>query len=76
MFLRHSFFKSKDKRDVFPPRGGPAPGEYEPKLNEKKKAITSSFKCVCDRFNQTKNVKFMFKFSIVKFLNRVIQFLN
>ncbi|CAF0841907.1 unnamed protein product [Adineta ricciae] len=53
--VKHSFFKSKSKRKLFPPQAGPAPGEYEPRtkvVDTKGPTITSSFRSGTDRFRQ------------------------
>ncbi|CAF0848008.1 unnamed protein product [Didymodactylos carnosus] len=49
---KHSFFKSKTRRKLFLPKLGPAPGDYEPKLEETSPPISSSFKSNTDRFFQ------------------------
>ncbi|CAF1512169.1 unnamed protein product [Adineta steineri] len=51
--VRHGFFKSKSKRKLFPPKDGPAPGDYEPKtkiIDTKSPTIRSSFQSRTDRF--------------------------
>ncbi|CAF0742022.1 unnamed protein product [Brachionus calyciflorus] len=48
--VKHSFFKSKEKRKIFIPKDGPSPGEYEPANNESKKEVTSCFKSKNNRF--------------------------
>lgn len=57
---RHSFFKSKEKRKLFPPKEGPPPGEYEPAAPEKPKQITSCFKSETSRFKKSETVCFFF----------------
>ncbi|CAF1234026.1 unnamed protein product [Rotaria magnacalcarata] len=50
---RHSVFKSKIRRNVFLPKLGPAPGDYEPQLdviNVNPRTVTSSFRSGTDRF--------------------------
>ncbi|UJR20995.1 hypothetical protein I4U23_024095 [Adineta vaga] len=53
--VRHSFFKSKSKRKLFPSQDGPAPGDYEPRskvIDPKSPTITSSFRSRTDRFQK------------------------
>jgi len=59
-YYRHSFFKSKEKRNIFDnyqvkPKEGPAPGDYE-ELKPKNIEITSAFKSDSNRFIKTETV--------------------
>ena len=59
MFLcvfRHSFFKSKVKREFIKTQEGPAPGDYDPAFYDTKPFISSSFKAVGNRFKYTNKV--------------------
>ena len=54
--VKHSMFKSREKREVFVPKEGIPPGEYEPILQENKKEITSCFKSETGRFYKAETV--------------------
>lgn len=49
---KHSFFKSKDKRNIFVPKEGPCPGEYEEQPQKIKYEVSSCFKSKSDRFEK------------------------
>ena len=57
--VKHSFFKSKVKREFIHPHQGPSPGDYEPvnPMFQSQPVITSSFKAVGDRFKYALKVK-------------------
>lgn len=47
---KHSFFRSKNKRNIFVPKEGPSPGDYEETPEKPKNEITSVFKSKSGRF--------------------------
>jgi hypothetical protein len=48
--IKHSFFKSKVKREFIKPHEGPSPGDYNPGFLDTKPFLSSSFKSVANRF--------------------------
>lgn len=49
-------FKSREKREVFPPKDGVPPGEYDPTILDPKKEISSCFKSETGRFVKSETV--------------------
>lgn len=52
---KNSFFRSKGKREIFPPKEGPPPGEYEEVPEKPKYEVTSVFKSKSGRFENKKS---------------------
>lgn len=50
--VKHSVFKSRNKRNIFEPKDGPSPGEYEETPQKPKNEITSVFKSKSARFDK------------------------
>lgn len=51
-----SFFKSKNKRNIFIPKEGPSPGEYDETPDKPKHEVSSVFKSRSGRFNSKKEI--------------------
>ena len=54
--VKHSMFKSREKREVFVGREGMGPDAYDPQIPENKKEITSCFKSETGRFRKAETV--------------------
>ncbi len=59
--VKHSMFKSREKREVFIGKEGIDPTAYDPIYPENKKEITSCFKSETGRFYKAETVIFLTK---------------
>ena len=57
--VKHSMFKSREKREVFVGKDGIGPDAYDPIYPENKKEITSCFKSETGRFYKAETVNFL-----------------
>lgn len=55
--MKHSNFKSKKQRNIFEPKEGPSPGEYDEFKEQSRTEITSVFKSKSGRFVDKKDAR-------------------